>query len=1709
MYLRILSILLTISMLVPISPTVAFATEGQSVTVGAFTLSTDDALGLVENTDYTYENGKLELNTDKVVIIANIDPNTPTSDRILSGEDNRDGSSKITLNGVNIEANSNFALYIMNESTITIAGNSVNKLSGKSGICASSPLTITGSGSLTASSSYETGGIDAPELLINGGKIIAIGSNEYMVGSAGIQGENITISGSAHVTATGGGSSAGIGSIGNMGAGKRETDITISDNATVVARGGEYAAGIGGGCNSGDTTVTISGGNISAVGGEDITGIGGGYGDKTVNITITGGQFAQGNMSVQTVCGVPVINDYYVADNSGNAEYPYMVELVTELTVTPDTLTMQKGKTQQFSAIGTSEAVTWSVTAVSGESKADNTTISTEGLLSVAENETASSLTVTATVGEDSATASVRVIEPYVTVSFDPGQGSGTADSIEVRKTDGSFIYTLPNLGSGDNEINFTPPSGLSFAGWFVGSELTATAEGEKIILTENVTLTANWANEPFLYLGGMGIDADSTTLIDGEKYSYIYDADTATGTLTLKGYSNKDSQQKDDSALIANFNLVLDLEENNELIGSSQIDKSFSSGILIIEGTLTIKGSGTLTTSGGEINDSNGIIADSLSIIGSRVIATASNGTLEQEDYGFPIDIDQNLSVTSGGSLILKNHTPNGSGLMNLNGDLKVDDNYVLKVGYDPDGTDAYEIKVSDFDNYTDLFSYAEIKPGTSGVSETTFYPVWVGGVQVTSDNADTIQEGVSYNEEKKELTLNNAHITAVNAEEGVALSSYICSAGVFYYNELTLALVGENTITGGSHDSYSWGICGYFIANGNDSSLGITGEDDATLDIAAADSGYESYGIEIENGDLTISGGKVTAKGGTANFSISMSDTPIGGSLLVSDAANTGDLKLIESGKEVSDYPYAMVYTPYTISGRVKGSDTGENGLASAMVQLKSNRGNIGNPVSTDDQGEYSIENVPQGSYTLEGSKDGYTTGAESVTVACTNVTGTAINLSKGNEVIITKQPTDITVAEGDTATFTVKATNAANYQWYCAASYNDIPQGGNGSIIDTAGKVSGATTDTLSLNNVTEKMDEEWIWCYISDENSKGVLSVQAKLTVTTEQAIKYSITVNSGTANATAAAGETVAITANTPPAGKQFKDWTVVGGGIMLTNPQSANTTFIMPSNAVELTANYEDIPDGVIPVTGITLNKNSLSLYHNTSPNTATIIATVAPDNATDKSVVWQSSNTGVAKVDASGHIEAVGNGTANITASTTGGAYTAICTVTVSTYTSGGGSSSGGGSRPSDTSITVATPSVDKANSPMQVKIMVTGKLDKNDNVEVDITNENIEDAYNKALEIAKENGYEYNGISLVLNVKIGNGLANSLTINLTNSVLDSIINKNIKNIIVALDNPDIMIDFDLTSLKEIRRQAKSDVTITATELDNSKLSVSGRNAIANRPAFDFKVNDSSGNQVSDFGAGSVSISIPYILGENENASNIQAVYVDDNGNVKWLKGSVYDGVEQRLYFRTSHFSTYGVGYKTTDIVFDDIESHWAKENIEFVVSRELFKGTSNTSFSPDTAMTRAMFVTVLGRLAEADVSEYTKSSFSDVEYDAYYMGYIEWATENGVVEGIGDGKFAPNQAITREQVAVIMANYSKMIGVILPSINAENTYEDNTLISSYAKDATKVMQIAGVIKGNDDNKFDPQGTATRAMISTVLRRFVEIMAIGDTVES
>jgi hypothetical protein len=141
---------------------------------------------------------------------------------------------------------------------------------------------------------------------------------------------------------------------------------------------------------------------------------------------------------------------------------------------------------------------------------------------------------------------------------------------------------------------------------------------------------------------------------------------------------------------------------------------------------------------------------------------------------------------------------------------------------------------------------------------------------------------------------------------------------------------------------------------------------------------------------------------------------------------------------------------------------------------------------------------------------------------------------------------------------------------------------------------------------------------------------------------------------------------------------------------------------------------------------------------------------------------------------------------------------------------------------------------------------------------------------------------------------------------------------------------------------------------------------------------------------------------------------------------------------------------------------------------------------------------MTRGMLVTVLGRLAGIDTAKYPNSTFGDVAAGQYYAPYIEWAQQNGIVSGIGANKFAPEDNITREQMAAVLWHYAQYAGIKLPATKAYPAFADEADIAGYAQDAVAALVKAGIISGKPYNLLDPQGNATRAEVAAMLHRFI-----------
>lgn len=181
----------------------------------------------------------------------------------------------------------------------------------------------------------------------------------------------------------------------------------------------------------------------------------------------------------------------------------------------------------------------------------------------------------------------------------------------------------------------------------------------------------------------------------------------------------------------------------------------------------------------------------------------------------------------------------------------------------------------------------------------------------------------------------------------------------------------------------------------------------------------------------------------------------------------------------------------------------------------------------------------------------------------------------------------------------------------------------------------------------------------------------------------------------------------------------------------------------------------------------------------------------------------------------------------------------------------------------------------------------------------------------------------------------------------------------------------------------------------------------------------------------------------------------------------------------------------------------FTDVsENDWFFDAVKFVNERKLFVGTTETTFAPRMAMTRGMFVTVLGTLAGVDETAAEASTFEDVNPNAYYAPYVAWAQKNGIVVGTSATTFEPNAEITREQMAIIMYNYAKYAGEDVSKTDPAGlaAFADGASVSGWAQTEMAWAVNMQLMVGSD-GKLSPQNHASRAEVAEIVKNYVNVL--------
>lgn len=213
-------------------------------------------------------------------------------------------------------------------------------------------------------------------------------------------------------------------------------------------------------------------------------------------------------------------------------------------------------------------------------------------------------------------------------------------------------------------------------------------------------------------------------------------------------------------------------------------------------------------------------------------------------------------------------------------------------------------------------------------------------------------------------------------------------------------------------------------------------------------------------------------------------------------------------------------------------------------------------------------------------------------------------------------------------------------------------------------------------------------------------------------------------------------------------------------------------------------------------------------------------------------------------------------------------------------------------------------------------------------------------------------------------------------------------------------------------------------------------------------------------------------------------------------NAAVEWLEKLGYKTDGLILATRTDDSAS----ENETPLPFWDVGNHWGVDGIRFVYERGLMRGVSDYKFDPEGYLSRAMLVTILYRM-EGEPAAAT-ATYGDVPANTWYTNAVAWASANGIVNGVGDNKYAPNANITRDEMATMMLRYAKYKGYDTTATMDLGSYADQGQVREWAYRAMQWAGGTGLITGRTAATLAPQGTATRAETATILMRFLQRFA-------
>jgi len=309
-----------------------------------------------------------------------------------------------------------------------------------------------------------------------------------------------------------------------------------------------------------------------------------------------------------------------------------------------------------------------------------------------------------------------------------------------------------------------------------------------------------------------------------------------------------------------------------------------------------------------------------------------------------------------------------------------------------------------------------------------------------------------------------------------------------------------------------------------------------------------------------------------------------------------------------------------------------------------------------------------------------------------------------------------------------------------------------------------------------------------------------------------------------------------------------------------------------------------------------------------------------------------------------------------------------------------------------------------------------------------------------------------------------------------------------------LTLNLPGGSVTFSAAAASSIASQTKSpNVTVNIGAADVSTLTDAQLAAVGGGTVYQLSITDANGNAITSFGSGKVTVSLPYTLKPGENPNAIVIYYVDEDGNLQIVHNGTYDATTGLATFTTPHFSTYMIAENL--VSFSDISGSWAQGVIEQAAARDLVHGVGGGLYNPTASVTRAEFIQMMFSVLDLPVPISTLAPYADITPDTWYFNAISAAKAAGLLKGLPTGiTFDPNKALTRVEMATILANVANYCGMTVNSVDLSNL-TDLSGVSAVNLAAIQTAIGAGLLSadGEGNGNFVPNGLTDRASAAQI----------------